>query len=81
MSDPALSQREFDTWRESDETFKRQLTDYMQAQTELNLDVQGRVSSLEAHKGKSDIRAGTISSIVSAIVSTIVGVISGSTRL
>ena len=80
MSDPALSQREFDTWRESDETFKRQLTDYMQTQTELNLNIQGRVSGLEAHRDKSDTRTGIISSIVSAVVGAVVGAISGGTQ-
>jgi len=47
---------------------------------DINFDVERRVSTLQAHKDKSDTRVGIISSLVSALVGGIVGALTGGVR-
>lgn len=76
MNEP-LTQREFDTWRETDSLFKQQMLAHISNQTETNFGVERRVSMLEAHKDKSNTRVSVISSLVSAVVGGIVGAFTG----
>lgn len=81
---PALEQREFDTWRQGDEQFKREIRRYIEVQTRVNLDVEGRVSAVETSIEEMDSTHGRrttwISSVVSAIIGGIVGAITGGVR-
>jgi hypothetical protein len=77
MATDPLSQREFDTWRESDEAFKREMRDHILVQTTTNLAVEGRVTSLETHREHAIIGIGIFSSIISTIVGSIAGFIFG----
>lgn len=74
---PALEQREFDTWREGDAEFKQQMLEHIKAQTELNLSVQGRLTTVENEQGKSGRRTTWVSSTISAIIAAIIGAIAG----
>jgi hypothetical protein len=71
--EPNLSQREFDTWRAEDKTFKEQVLMHMAAQVTLNLATHGRVSILEAEQSNWRLRAVSITTWVSAIVAAAVG--------
>ena len=77
MANEALSQREFDTWREGDTAFKQQMLEHMETQTTLNRQVEGRLSVVETQQGKSATKSATISTVVSAIVSGVVAAFSG----
>ena len=80
-SEHALTQREFDTWREEDAAFKIELRSHIAAQALVNLDVEGRVSTIEANVVKAEMsgsrRTTWLSAIVSAIVSGLVGLFVG----
>lgn len=75
-----LSQREFDTWRESDTAFKEQMLAHITQQTATNFDVERRVSTLQAYQDRSNTRTGVISTLVSSVVAAIVGAIAGGAR-
>ena len=80
-SEQALTQREFDTWRQGDDAFKQQVLTHLQQQASVNLDVEGRVSTMEANVAKVEAsgsrRTTWLSAIVSAIVSGLVGLFVG----
>lgn len=75
--DAPLSQREFDTWREGDETFKSEIRQFISRQTVINLDVEGRLTGVLHEHGHRErqtvIRAGFLSSIIGAIVGALTG--------
>ena len=77
----ALSQREFDTWRATDTAFKAQMLAHMTVQSEINLDVEGRLSAVQASQDDCENtvkrRTTWIASLVSAVVGGIVGAFSG----
>lgn len=71
MSNTPLTQREFDTWRETDEQFKNQMLGFCRTQTELNLRIEGRMSTIESKQEDTDAtikrRTGLITALASAI--------------
>jgi ferric-dicitrate binding protein FerR (iron transport regulator) len=71
--DAALTQREFDTWREGDEAFKQEMRQLMMLHADLHRKVEGRISTLEANHKKQTTQAVNRTTWVSAIVSAIVG--------
>lgn len=71
--DPALTQREFDTWRETDAQWKHIMLAHVEGQEKLNLVNEGRLTALETNQS----RLGTIAGWISAIVAAIVGGITG----
>lgn len=81
---PALEQREFDTWKQGDDQFKQEIRRYIEVQTQMNLDMEGRVSKVEAKITEVSEGHGRrttwISGVVSAIVGAVVGALSGGIR-
>jgi hypothetical protein len=73
MTEAALSQREFDTWREDDKVFKDQVLVHMAAQVTLNLATHGRVTILETNQEKCRSKMVNTTTWLSAVVSAIVG--------
>ncbi len=77
MHEP-LTQREFDTWRESDRAFKEQVLSHMEYQETTNRDTARRVTSLEIKDSERSVfRVGFISSVISAIVGGVTGAVFG----
>jgi hypothetical protein len=71
--DAALTQREFDTWREGDEAFKQEMRQLMFAHADLHRETEGRLSVLETNQKKQTTQTVNRTTWVSAIVSAIVG--------
>ena len=73
--DAPLTQREFDLWREGDDTFKHVMRGFINTQTALNLSVQGRLSTVEAEQEEckefTNRRATWISGVVAAIIGSV----------
>ena len=69
----ALTQREFDTWRESDAELKRQIISHMEKQTEINLNVEGRLTVVEVEQKDCRAKVSRRSTFISGIVAAIVG--------
>ena len=72
-----LSQREFDTWRETDTAFKEQMLAHITQQTAVNFDVERRVTTLQTHQDRSNTRVSIISTLVSSVVAAVVGAFAG----
>ena len=71
--DAPLTQREFDTWRAGDETFKRELRMFISTQTAINLDIEGRVSTLAAKQDDCEALTNRRATWVSTVVSALIG--------
>ena len=71
--DTPLTQREFDTWRQEDHAFKSELRGFMTTQTTINLDVEGRVSTVEAKQEDCEETTNRRATWVSAVVSAVIG--------
>lgn len=71
--DPALTQREFDTWRESDTQFKATILQHIEDQGALNLKSEGRITALETNLGRIGTFAGWVSALVAALVGGLAG--------
>lgn len=69
----ALTQREFDTWRETDAELKRQIISHMENQTAINLVVQGRLTAVEIEQKDCRAKVSRRSSLISGVVAAIVG--------
>lgn len=63
----ALTQREFDGWREQDDEFKKDMRGFISTQTAVNLNVHGRVTSLETARQQDAIKLGIFSTVVSGV--------------
>lgn len=70
---PALEQREFDTWRRADDQFKQDMRRYLETQTAMNLDIEGRLSTVEADAKEASEGHGRRTTWISAVVSAIIG--------
>lgn len=75
--DKLLSQREFDTWRESDAEFKNRVLGHIETQTVDNLRTENRLSTLESDKEHSLRQHGWVNNMVAAVIGAIVGGLSG----
>ena len=75
--DAPLSQREFDTWRESDTTFKEDIRQFMQLQTDINLNMEGRMSSVEGNYEQLEQRAITRIGLISSFIAAVIGSVGG----
>lgn len=73
----ALSQREFDTWREGDAEFKARVLGHLETQHELNLRMEGRISTVEAQQEKCAESVSRRTTWISAIVASVSGTIVG----
>lgn len=73
MSGPALSQREFDTWREADNQFKQEIRDLLVNHASLHLSTENRLATVEANQQKCKTQAVNRVTWVSALVASIVG--------
>lgn len=71
--DAPLSQREFDTWRYEDHIFKTDMRAFMTTQTQINLNVENRVSTIEATQDACEATTNRRATWVSAITSAIIG--------
>lgn len=69
---PALSQREFDTWREQDNVFKQEMRQLMVSHAALHLTTENRLTKVESDqekcKSSTAARALAVSSVVSALI-------------
>lgn len=72
-----LSQREFDTWRESDAEFKEQVLGHIKTQTVDNLRTENRLTTLESDKAHALRQHGWVANVVSALIGALAGSISG----
>ena len=70
-----LSQREFDTWREGDETYKHVMQNFVNTQSAFNLKIVDRVSAVEAKQEDCESSLGRRSGLISGVVAAIVGAI------
>lgn len=73
---PALDKDSFDLWRVAHDSKIQIIIDHIQKQDEINLDNEGRISTLEQSKRSADVRVGIISSIIGAIFGGVAGGIS-----
>ena len=48
-----LTQREFDSWRSDDQKLKERILDHIETQSQLNLEMEGRMSKVEAGDEKN----------------------------
>lgn len=71
--DVSLSQREFDTWRESDTQWKSVVLEHVAEQGKVNREIASKVSALETNQ----LRAGTLASWVIAVVAAVVSGLTG----
>jgi hypothetical protein len=71
--DAPLSQREFDTWREADNTFKGEMRDFIAAQVHLNLGSENRLTKVEEKQASSERKVIAITTVVSAAVGALMG--------
>jgi hypothetical protein len=69
----ALSQREFDLWREGDNEFKGEMRAFIAAQIKLNLGSEKRLTKLEEKSDSGERRAAIITGLVSSIVGAVGG--------
>lgn len=69
-----LSQREFDSWRKTDDEFKRRVLDHVDDQTKRNLEIEGRMTSVES--GELRNKRVSISSVVAAIITAALAALS-----
>lgn len=77
MAEEALSQREFDTWKEEHDKKMDLVVGFIATQTSLNLATERRISTVETNQEKCKSQAVNRTTWVSAIVSAIVGGVSG----
>lgn len=74
----ALSQREFDTWREGDNDFKDEMRSFIAQQVQFNLGHERRLSTVEQTQtdcsAESTKRATIISTVVTSVISGLVAV-------
>ena len=68
-----LSQREFDTWREDDRAFKDDMRAFMESQTRLNLDYEGRLSTVEAKQDDCESTINRRSGMIAGLVAAVIG--------
>lgn len=73
MPEAALSQREFDTWREGDTAFKEEIRGLLVSHAALHLTTEGRLATVEANQDKCRSKAVSTTTWLSALVSAIVG--------
>jgi ferric-dicitrate binding protein FerR (iron transport regulator) len=73
----ALSQREFDTWRESDNEFKQEMRELLRGHAALHLATEGRLATLEANHEKTKTVTTNRTTWISALVASIVGGLCG----
>lgn len=71
--DTLLSQREFDTWREEDRAFKADMRSFIEIQTRMNLDIEGRLSTVQAKQNECESSTNRRATWVSAVVSALIG--------
>lgn len=69
----ALSQREFDTWREGDEAFKAEMRQLLRDHASLHVSTEGRLSTLEATQEKTNQKAVARIAGMASIISAFVG--------
>jgi hypothetical protein len=69
----ALSQREFDTWRETDNEFKGEMRAFIAAQVALNLSSEKRMTRTEERLDSGERRTAIITGLVSSIVGAVGG--------
>jgi hypothetical protein len=69
----ALSQREFDTWRETDNEFKGEMRAFIAAQVALNLASEKRLTRTEERLDGGERRTAIITGLVSSIVGAVGG--------
>ncbi len=65
--DALLTQREFDTWRESDNEFKGEMRAFIAAQVALNLSTEKRVATVETRLENGERRVAIITGLISSI--------------
>lgn len=75
--DAPLSQREFDTWRGEHDKKIDVLVGFIKDQTAINLDVEGRVSDVEARQAECAESVSRRTTWISAVVAAVVGGITG----
>ncbi len=75
--DTPLSQREFDTWRESDNTFKGEMRDFIAVQVGLNLAAEHRFTKVEEKQASSERKVIAITTVISSAIGALMGFISG----
>ena len=77
--DALLTQREFDSWRQEDHTFKQEIRAFITTQTAINLDIEGRVSTIHTKQDEceqtTNRRATWVSTIVSAAIGAVVTIV------
>lgn len=66
MTEPPLTQREFDAWREGDAEFKRRVLDHIEKQHDRNIEVESRLTAVEG--GEQRNKRVSVGSVVAAIV-------------
>ena len=77
MAESLLTQREFDTWRESDDAFKAEVRGFIGIQTATNLGTEGRLTAVEVQQQKCEDTVSRRTTWLSAVVSAIVGGLTG----
>lgn len=78
---PYLTQREFDTWRDTHDAKVDRILDAIERHDARNLDVEGRVRALEvnqANAGKLSARlSGAVGAVVAAIIAGVFHLLGG----
>lgn len=72
MSSEPLTQREFDSWCKLDGEFKEQVREHIEGQRVQSIQVEHRLTSLEAFGARTTARTGILSTLVSTAVSGLV---------
>lgn len=68
-----LTQREFDTWRESDRDFKANMLAHIKDQQNLNLIMDRRVGTLELNRDNDKSQSAKWTTVIAAAVSAAIG--------
>lgn len=70
---PALDQQTFNVWREADDQFKDEIRQHIRAQQTINLDFEGRISTVAESQRTAGEQMNKRVTWLSAVISAIVG--------
>lgn len=70
MVDNPLSQREFDTWRDADDTFKAEMRQFCAFQMNTNLTNEHRLTDVEASQKSNDRKVIAMTTVISSAVTS-----------
>jgi len=73
----ALDKQTFDVWRETDDAFKNEMRQHIMAQHTINLDVEGRLATVQATQADYDKTVTKRTTWLSGVVAAVIGAVAG----